>query len=365
MTGAPSETPQQTRMETGGLPRPARPAGRSALRLVLAAAGVALLVWLFRTVGWSAIQANLRAIGALFFLIIALYSLAQFAFFLGWWTVMNPRPSASKLPGLFGVYLAGDAANYLAPGGVAGEPLKVRFLSDSLGAGPALASVTLHKQVDLIAQVLFVLAGIGVALARFPMSASARAGALFGVVLLGAMLGGFSWALRRGTYGGAVAWLSRFRVFARLLRHREKAQAVDASIRRFHDEHRGAFGAGIGLCFLGWCGGALETWIVLRRLAPGSGWAQALGIEAMTNVAVTMLLFLPGRIGGAEGARTGICVLLGLSPAQGVAYGLVRRAREIVWALPGLLVILTRALRPRDGGREAPVAKLVRGEARP
>ncbi len=63
LTGAPAEFPPQARMETGGLPRPARPAGRSTLRLLLAGAGIALLVWLFRTVGWSAIEANLRAIG--------------------------------------------------------------------------------------------------------------------------------------------------------------------------------------------------------------------------------------------------------------------------------------------------------------
>ena len=30
---------------------------------------------------------------------------------------------------LFAVYLAGDSFNYLAPGGVAGEPLKVHLLS--------------------------------------------------------------------------------------------------------------------------------------------------------------------------------------------------------------------------------------------
>ncbi len=76
-----------------------------------------------------------------------------------------------------------------------------------------------------------------------------------------------------------------------------------------------------------------------------------------------MLLFLPGRIGGAEGARAGICVLLSLSPAQGVAYSLVRRAREIVWTIPGLVVILARTL--RGGETETPVAKLARGEARP
>ena len=85
------------------------------------------------------------------------------------------------MPRLFAVYLAGDSANYLAPGGVAGEPLKVHLLSGEMERGRALASVTLHKHVDLLAQWLFVLCGVAVTLASFPLSARARAGALAGV----------------------------------------------------------------------------------------------------------------------------------------------------------------------------------------
>jgi hypothetical protein len=45
---------------------------------------------------------------------VALYGVAQAAFCLGWWFVMEPRPPARFLPRLFAVYLAGDSANYLA-----------------------------------------------------------------------------------------------------------------------------------------------------------------------------------------------------------------------------------------------------------
>jgi len=79
-----------------------------------------------------------------------------------------------------------------------------------------------------------------------------------------------------------------------------------------------------------------------------------------------MLLFIPLRLGGAEGARAGVCVLLGLTAAQGVASGLVRRAREIVWALPGFAVILVDSWRGRSGRSPARrMRPLANGEAQP
>jgi len=352
-------------METDGPSRPGAPFSRRLGRFLAAAAGLALLAWMVRAIGWSSIEANLRAIGGWFPILVALYGVAQAAFCLGWWFVMEPRPPARFLPRLFAVYLAGDSANYLAPGGVAGEPLKVHLLSGRVGRGPALASVTLHKQVDLGAQWLFVLAGVVLTLVTFPLSARARAGAVGGVLLLGALLGGLSWALARGTYGPATRWLSRWKALAgRLRRYQDGAHLVDESIKRFYRERPGRFAAGMALCFVGWCGGALETGILLRLLSPGTPWAAAVGIEALSLVAVTMLLFLPGRIGGAEGARAGIAVLLGLAPAQGLAYALARRARELVWLVPGLLVILAQSWRRGSDRREPEVGRLANGGMR-
>ena len=62
---------------------------------------------------------------------------------------------------------------------------------------------------------------------------------------------------------------------------------------------------------------------------------------------------LRSRAGSAapRASRAGICVLLGLTPAQGVAYGLVRAGARVVWAVPGLVVILARTLRPGESAR--------------
>ena len=49
-----------------------------------------------------------------------------------------------------------------------------------------------------------------------------------------------------------------------------------------------------------------------------------------------LFLFVPGRVGAAEGIRVGIFVLLGLPAAQGAAYSVLRRGRELLWTLPGL-----------------------------
>lgn len=354
-------------MEPVGPSRPAPPLGRRLVRLALVAAGVALVVWMLRKVGWPAVEANLRTIGGWFLLLVAIYAVPQAAFFLGWWVVMDPRPRFSRMPRLFAVYLAGDSANYIAPGGVAGEPLKVHLLSGEMETGRALASVTLHKHADLLGQWLFVVLGVVVTLACFPLSRGARVGALASVAVLGAMLAGFTWALRRGTYAPAVRLLSRWKSLSeRLLPHHDGARAVDERIRRFYRDRRGAFAACVVGCFLGWCGGAVETRIVLGLLAPGQGWAAAFGIEALSVVGTTMLLFIPGRIGSSEGVRAGACLLLGLTAPQGVAYGLARRARELVWLLPGIVVMLAATWRGRGERREARrVAGLANGEARP
>jgi hypothetical protein len=50
-----------------------------------------------------------------------------------------------------------------------------------------------------------------------------------------------------------------------------------------------------------------------------------------------MLLFIPGRVGSAEGIRVGVFLVLGFPAGPGAAYSLVRRGRELAWVLPGLL----------------------------
>jgi uncharacterized protein (TIRG00374 family) len=316
---------------------------RRASRTILFLAGLALAVALVWRTGWPAVEANLASIGWKFFGLTALYLLAEIAFSLGWRAVMDPRPPLSSVPDLLRIYLAGNALNYLTPGSVAGEPVRASMLRDRMETSRAIASVTIFKHAHLLSQTLFVALGLGVAVVYFDLPTAVRWAALGSLVVLCGLLVLMTWGLQKGSFEPILAVLSRWRFLAeRLHRHREGALALDERIRRFYADRRPHFFAASVWCFLGWCGGLLETYIVIRLLAPGRGWQTACAVEALAMVLNNMFLFVPGRAGTAESVRAGVFVLLGLPASTGVAYGLVRRARELLWVLPGLAFLARR-----------------------
>lgn len=322
-------------------------AARSAL-LLAGIAGATVLLW---KTGWSAVESNLASVGWTFAALVVLYLGAEIAFALGWWSVMEPRPPLSALPEILRIYLAGNSVNYLAPGSVAGEPVRARLLRDRMETSSAIASIPIFKHAHLLSQCVFVAAGVAVALAAFDLDRAARWGAAASLVLFGSFLGLLTWALRKGSLSILFDVLSRCKPLApRLRRYRESVHAVDERIRSFYAGHASRFVAAAGWCFLGWCGGLLETYLVLRLLAPSRGWVTAYAVEALAMALNNLFLFIPGRAGTAEGVRAGVFVLLGLPAPAGVAYGLVRRGRELLWVLPGLgFLAVRRSGRPGRG----------------
>jgi uncharacterized membrane protein YbhN (UPF0104 family) len=171
----------------------------------------------------------------------------------------------------------------------------------------------------------------------------ARGAVIASLLVLGLLVFAMTWGLRRGAFRPMIAWLARFRVLAkRLGRLEEAAGRLDATIGEFYREKSGHFGWAVAWCLVGWCGGLVETYIILRLLSPDHSWATAVAIESLAMVLNNILLFIPGRVGSAEGVRIGVYALVGLAPAQGAAYALVRRGRELLWLVPGFVVLLRR-----------------------
>ena len=309
-------------------------------RIVLFLAGVGLAVLLVWRTGWPAIQANLASVGWWFFALVAFYLLPELAFVMGWRTVMEPQPPLSSLPELLRIYLIGNALNYLAPGSVAGEPVRISMLRHRMETPAAIASVTIFKHAHLLSQAFYVASGLAVAVIFFDLSVGVKWAALASLGILIGLLILMTWGLQKGTFGPILTFLSRFKPLAmRLAHYREGAHHLDELIRRFYSRRRPHFFTAAGWCLLGWCGGLVETYIVLRLLVPGPGWETACAVEGLAMLLNNMFLFVPGRAGTAEGVRTGVFALLGMPVSAGVAYGLVRRARELLWVLPGLLTL--------------------------
>jgi hypothetical protein len=190
--------------------------------------------------------------------------------------------------------------------------------------GVALASLTVHKQADLLAQCAFVALGVAYAVWRFPMPFAARAAAIAGAAGLIALLLLLTWAMRRGTYRPILRRLAAWKpLSARLDRYQRHAEATDGMIRSFSGAHRSRYLGAVALGFLGWCGGMLETYLILRWLSASADWGTAFAVEALA--AVEQPLFRSGRVGSGRCAR--LSSSSGNAGALGV-HALVRRGRR-------------------------------------
>lgn len=316
------------------------PSGRRALRIALFVLGVGVLAAILAIAGWDSVATNLSAIGWWFPVIVVGYGLAELAFTYGWQVIIGRRPEGPvKFSDTFTAYMASCFVNYFTA--IGGEPVRANLLAGKIGYPKALATATVHRHAEMTSQFVFLLIGAGLSLIHFELPKALRIAALAGLGLFGAIILWMTIALRRGLFVASLDRLGRGPL-RRLARFRGTAVLLDERIGEIYERRQEHFLESVGWCFLGWCGGFVETYVVMRLLSPGAGVYEALAIETLAMVINSVLFFVPARIGTAEGVRTALWVLVGFSAAQGIAYGLVRRARELLWLAPGMVVLLKR-----------------------
>ena len=316
---------------------------RSRLQPWLVLAGLSVALWLGGRIGWPAIRANIALIGQRFFLLVILYLFAQLAFMGGWWVLIGSRARRIGYWRMFGVYLAGDSVNYfLPPANLTGEPIKAHLLSRSVGFSRSVPSIMVHKHAEICAQVVFLCGGLGIAVTQFALPTELRVLTLALVLGMGITVAATFWVLKRGAFGASLRWLVKRGI---PLQHAKSQWQATASLDRwlalFYKTRMPVFYCATFLCLLGWCGGLLETYLVLQWLSAEPSLATAVAVETLAMALNSLIFFIPGRVGSAETVRVAVFSALGLPAAQGAVYSIVRRGREVVWAMPGLFILLS------------------------
>ena len=330
------------------------------LRGAALAAGAAVLAVLLARIGPGVLVRSLQAIGWRFLLVLSLGGAAASLNTLSWSLATAP---ARRVPfeALFRMLLAGEAVNALAPVGVVGgELVRYAALRRWIPAADALASVLLAATAQFAGQVLFVLSGLPVALTLLELpgwrsgvlAASAAAGLLLALVLC------LAWSPR--ALDAVARSFTRFAWMARLHGRlppavRQTLEAAAGAMRRSPAD----FARSVAAALAAWQIGVVETLLVLRLLGRPARVAQALAIEVLAVAIEGILFFVPARLGALEGGRVAACVAVGLDPAAGLTLGVVRRARDLLWAVPGLVLI--GAVRPRVRVEPPPVPGVIRG----
>jgi putative membrane protein len=248
-----------------------------------------------------------------------------------------------------------ESANALVPAGaLVGQAAAARLLARrGVPADTAGATATVDLTMEAVSQFVFTLAGVGLLLAGSAEPALAGAAAVgLGLAAVGAL----AMLLAQRHLGPLERLLERLSRRWPALKP-DWIRELQSAVLRLHADRlalaasflaRGRLGDRRGRDH----GGA-------RLLGHPVSLADALVIESLAQALRNAGFMLPGALAVQEGAIVGAAALVGVPPSAALAAALVRRAREVCFALPGFLAWHRFETR----GMPAPVpAPAVRGQ---
>ena len=312
----------------------------SAFRALLLVGGVLLLGFLVSRVGIDTLTATLGRLTWWELVLICLpYALIMAVDTLGWRFAFTGRPPPYLR--LLAARTAGEALNVVtAVGSVGGEAVKVWLLRGATSYEESVPSVVIAKTTATIAQALFLLVGLVLALATPWLDGQILTAMVALLVVETLAVAGFLLS----QLGGVVGRAGRVLAWTGLAKETGAADRLDASLRRFYRQQWGRFALSIGFHLAGWLLGVLEALVMLHVLQVHAGVTTAAVIESLGSGVRFVSFLVPGNLGVLEGANTGVFALLGLGAGTGLAFTLVRRARQTAWIVLGLVVLLIAGL---------------------
>ncbi len=315
------------------------------IRFLLLAVGLVVLGGLIRHIGPSQVWETVERVGFVSFCIILIPLLMVYLLdTYGWFLTLGYRASRVGFVRLFMVRMAGEAINVTTPTAMlGGEPMKAYLLTRyEVPMVEGLASVVTAKTIMSIAQILFMLLGLGLTLwlvggGRYNvLVAFVGAGMLgFGVFL-------FLIVQRYGIGAGLLTVAEKCGIRSQWLEtHRPQLLDLDRTIRNFYQRRPQTFMLSMGVYFVAWLTELFEVYAILYFLGAEVGWLPSLSIAAIAVLIKGSVSFVPGGLGAQEGGYLFLLTALGYGEVTGLTFALIRRIREIIWILIGLVFLAT------------------------
>jgi len=321
----------------------------SGLRTALTVSvGIALLVWLMFHAGLDELHEQFDKIGWLAPLVLLPYVAVALVDAVAWRHALPPT-AQPRVPFWTLVFarMAGEAVNSVTPTAtVGGEPLKAQLLrAHGVAMSDGIASIVVAKTTLTIAQSLFTAFGFAGLLLWIGRPALA---AFWLVVLLGVLVG-FSYALmhvqQRNPVTAMWRWASRVFPRVRFLHRLEPSvRAIDERLQVFYQDERGAFVRATAWNFAGWIFGVIEVQLMCTLIDHPIPWLEAFVIEAVAQPIRAVAIVVPGGLGVQEWGGVEFCQFLGMPEPVAATLWLLKRGREIVFDIVGLLYLAKRSV---------------------
>ena len=216
-----------------------------------------------------------------------------------------------------------------------GNILGVRLLVQrGVGAATAAAGTTLDLTVEVVTQLIFTLVGFAALGLGGPVGAASWAALLIALMAIAVI--GFVVAQRAGLMRIVEALIRPLaRLFPGLTL--ETARNLHAELMRLHRDRAALLRAG-SLHLIAWFLGVAETWVALWAMGHGTDWQAALVIESLGMAARSAGFVVPGALGVQEGGLVVVAGLYGIGADGAIALSMVKRAREVLVGIVGLII---------------------------
>jgi putative membrane protein len=299
-------------------------------------AGAAWCVFLFVRYGLKDVLTTVLAAGWGVAAVVAFHCVPMI-FDVQSWRVLVPVKERLTIPRFFFIRWMGDAVNSMLPvAQVGGEIVRMRVaMLWGMNFAVSAASVLADMTICVLTQVIFALSGLWLFFAL-----TGRGGSNW-TILLGAILGllavaGFYGVQRAGIFriGGAIiSSVTKSPAWSKMADH---GREIDAAIARIYRQRRAVLISGIcHMCT--WATGAVEVWIALRALGVPIGYGKSYVLECASQAIRSVCFILPGALGAQETGYLAFGALLGISGQTAMALALIRRVRELVFGVSGVL----------------------------
>jgi uncharacterized protein (TIRG00374 family) len=306
------------------------------VKAVFLVLGAALLGVLVYRVGAEPILQTLRHLTWWQFVLVCMpYAIITAVDTLGWrFAFARDRAPFWRL---YGARLAGEALNVVtAVGAVGGEAAKTWLVRRDVEYEESVPSIVIAKTTITIAQALFLLIGLGLAWLTLPAGADVLRGMLWLLVVEVLAVGGFVGA----QVAGLVARGGRLLRMFGALEDTAYAETLDRALRHYYRKAWRRCSLSLGFHLLGWLLGALEAVVILWALGLNAPLATATIIEALGSGVRFATFLVPASLGPFEAANAAAFAALGFGAGAGLAFSFVRRARQAVWIVMGIVVLI-------------------------
>lgn len=314
-------------------------------KLAAFAIGCAAIVWLVMEAGAGAIGSGIAALGwGGLGIVTALHAPVLAAMGVAWWFIGRDALGATPRKFVAARFVRDAVAENLPFSQLGGFALGVRALRlAGVGTLPGGASMFADLVTEFAAKVPYVLAGIAVLTILAPESH--LAGPLVLALMLVALVAIVT-----------IAMQDRFTALVgRLLSAAARRWTPLKSLQEFREEVRELarqkprLVAAFAVHAACWFFGALETWVVFDLMGAPITPAEALVIDSLVSALRTFGFLVPAAAGVQEGSYVLICGMFGLPASEALAFSVIRRARELLLGVPGLVawqVLETKSARP-------------------